>query len=117
MTDAPPAPGTPPSLRIDKFLWFARLSKSRSTAQALVERGIIRLNGRRVDRSHTAVRPGDLVTLPHGAASRVLHILRLPTRRGPAEEAQACYEELRLGPVGGLPGGAHLRLDAEGAGE
>ncbi|MDQ4419174.1 RNA-binding S4 domain-containing protein [Sphingobium sp. DEHP117] len=83
-------------MRIDKFLWFSRLSKSRSTAQAMTEQGIMRLNGRRVDRAHSPIRVGDLVTLVQGDRIRVVRILALPVRRGPAPEAQACYEDLTL---------------------
>ncbi len=93
----PPNTSVGPTLRIDKFLWFARLSKSRSLAQKLAEDGHIRLNGRRVERSHTAVRPGDLITFPHPSGVRVVRVLRLPARRGGAPEAQACYEELKVG--------------------
>lgn len=89
--------GRGPSLRIDKFLWFARLSKSRSNAQALAEDGHIRLNGRRIDRAHAPVRPGDLITFPHFDKVRVVRVMALPARRGPAPEAQACYEELTVG--------------------
>lgn len=86
-----------PTLRIDKFLWFVRLTKSRSKAQKLAEEGHIRLNGRRVERAHAPVRPGDLITFPHGAAARVVRVSKLPVRRGPAPEAQACYEEIAVG--------------------
>ncbi|MEA3390739.1 RNA-binding S4 domain-containing protein [Sphingobium sp. CCH11-B1] len=89
--------GHGPSLRIDKFLWFARLSKSRSNAQALAEDGHIRLNGRRIDRAHAPVRMGDLITFPHFDKVRVVRVMTLPARRGPAPEAQACYEELTVG--------------------
>jgi len=89
--------GHAPSLRIDKYLWFVRLAKSRSIAQAMAERGIMRLNGRRVERAHSPVRVGDLLTLAHGDRIRVVRVLRLPDRRGPAIEAQGCYEELELG--------------------
>ena len=85
-----------PTLRIDKFLWFARLTKSRSIAQKLAEQGVIRVNGRRIERSHIAVRPGDLITFPHGGGARVVRIAALPKRRGPAPEAGACYEELTV---------------------
>jgi ribosome-associated heat shock protein Hsp15 len=98
---AEPRGGVPaahaPVLRIDKFLWFARLAKSRSIAQKLAEEGHIRLNGRRVERAHTAVRAGDLITLPHGGSARVVRVATLPARRGPAPEAQACYEEIAAG--------------------
>jgi ribosome-associated heat shock protein Hsp15 len=94
------AAGLPPqggSLRIDKFLWFTRLARSRSYAQAMAEEGHIRLNGRRIDRAHAPVRPGDLITLPHGTSARVVRVSMLPARRGPAPEAQGCYEEIRIG--------------------
>lgn len=83
-------------MRIDKFLWFARLAKSRTAAQAMAEQGIMRLNGRRIERAHSAARVGDLVTLAQGDCIRVVRILALPARRGPAAEAQACYENLML---------------------
>ncbi|HEX7741508.1 MAG TPA: RNA-binding S4 domain-containing protein [Sphingobium sp.] len=97
MADAVAAGGHGPSLRIDKFLWFARLANSRSIAQKLAEDGHIRLNGRRIERAHAPVRAGDLITFPHPSGVRVVRILALPGRRGPAPEAQACYEELKLG--------------------
>lgn len=90
-------PGAGPSLRIDKFLWFVRLAPNRSNAQALAERGVIRLNGRRVERAHAAVRVGDLITVPQGMQVRVVRVASLPVRRGPASEAQLCYEDIRPG--------------------
>lgn len=89
--------GHGPSLRIDKYLWFVRLVRSRSIAQKLAEDGHVRLNGRRVERAHAAVRPGDLITFPQGDRVRVVRIAALPMRRGPAPEAHACYEELAIG--------------------
>jgi len=89
--------GHAPAQRIDKYLWFVRLAKSRSIAQAMAERGIMRLNGRRVDRAHSPVRAGDLITLAQGGRVRVVRVLRLPDRRGAASEAALCYEELELG--------------------
>ncbi len=97
MAEAIAANGHGPTLRIDKFLWFARLSKSRSTAQKLAEDGHIRLNGRRIERAHAPVRAGDLITFPHPSGVRVVRVVQLPGRRGPAPEAQACYEELAVG--------------------
>jgi ribosome-associated heat shock protein Hsp15 len=89
--------GAGPTLRIDKFLWFARLAKSRSHAQKVAEDGHIRLNGRRIDRAHAAVRPGDLITFPQGIAVRVVRVIALPVRRGAAPEAHGCYEDLQIG--------------------
>jgi len=92
-------PGHGPSLRLDKFLWFARLAPNRSSAQALAERGIVRLNGRRIERAHAPVRVGDLITFPHGAVIRVVRVEQLPARRGPASEAQLCYSAITPGIV------------------
>lgn len=86
-----------PSLRIDKYLWFVRLASSRTNAQKQAEAGYIRLNGRRVDRAHVPVRPGDLITFPWGTLVRVVRVSALPQRRGPPVEAQACYEEIVVG--------------------
>lgn len=79
-------------LRIDKFLWHIRLSKSRSTAQALIGKGHVRINGARVERSSILVHIGDTITLPRGEAVLAIRVLTVPSRRGPALEAQACYE-------------------------
>ncbi|HKX21965.1 MAG TPA: RNA-binding S4 domain-containing protein [Rhizorhapis sp.] len=84
-------------LRIDKYLWFARLAKDRSIAQKMAEAGYIRVNGRRIDRSHAAIRPGDLITFPFGQRVRIVRVLSLPHRRGPAAEAALLYEEIVAG--------------------
>lgn len=81
-------------MRIDKLLWHLRLAKTRSIAQAMAEEGHIRLNGRRIDRAHQKVARGDVLTVPVGARVRVLELLALPERRGPASEAQSCYRAL-----------------------
>lgn len=95
------APGgvAPPALRIDKYLWFVRLARNRAAAQALSERGVIRLNGRRIERAHASVRIGDLITVPLANGVRVIRIVALPARRGPATEAQACYETPQVADV------------------
>ncbi|NBC37955.1 RNA-binding S4 domain-containing protein [Novosphingobium sp. FSY-8] len=98
----PPAPAPRPSLRIDKLLWFLRLAKSRAAAQDWVEQGHIRLNGRRVERSSAAICADDVLVLPLPSGVRVIRILALPNRRGPAPEAQSVYrvlDETRLSPV------------------
>ena len=82
------------SLRLDKFLWFARIVKTRSAAQALAEEGRIRILGRVVDRAHVPVRVGDVLSFAHRGQVRVLRIENLPTRRGPPAEARAVYCEL-----------------------
>ena len=85
------------TMRLDRFLWFARLARTRDVAQALACDGHLRLDGRAIDRAHAAVRVGSILTFFHGGRVRVLRIEALPLRRGPAPEAQGCYQELALG--------------------
>lgn len=82
-------------IRIDKWLWFARFFKSRTLAGKLCAGGKIRRNGEPVTKSHQTVRPGDVLTFPQGKEIRVVRIAALGTRRGPAVEAQALYEDLQ----------------------
>ena len=82
------------SLRLDKFLWFARIVKTRALAQALAEEGRIRVGGRIVERAHVPVRVGDVLTFAQRGEVRVLRVEALPTRRGPAAEARSLYSEL-----------------------
>lgn len=84
---------TPAPLRIDRLLWFLRLAPSRSVAQNWVLAGHIRVNGQRVIKSAHAVRAGDVLTLPISNRVRVIEIIALPLRRGPAAEAAACFQE------------------------
>jgi ribosome-associated heat shock protein Hsp15 len=86
-------------MRIDKLLWYLRLAKTRPFAQAMAEDGHMRLNGRRIDRAHQKVAVGDVLTVPAGLGVKVMEILALPLRRGPAPEAQACYRVLDGGPI------------------
>ena len=88
------------SLRLDKFLWFARIVKTRALAQALAERGRLRLNGRVIDRAHAPVRIGDVLSFAQRGEVRVLRVEALPVRRGPAAEARLVYSEL-TGAAGG----------------
>lgn len=81
-------------MRIDKLLWYLRLAKTRGVAQAMAEAGHIRLNGRRVERAHARVAAGDIMILMHGGQVRAVELITLPTRRGPAPEAQSCYRVL-----------------------
>ncbi len=82
------------SLRLDKFLWFARIVKTRSLAQTMAEGGRIRLGGRVVDRAHAAVRVGDVLSFAQRGEVRVLRVEALPARRGPPAEARALYSEV-----------------------
>lgn len=81
------------SLRLDKFLWFARIVKTRALAQALIEQGHIRRNGQPIDRASAAIRVGDVLTFAQRGAVRVLKVEALPPRRGPPAEARASYSE------------------------
>jgi len=83
-------------LRIDRFLFFIRLVKSRTLAQGIVEQGHVRIDGKRVEKSSEEVRAGSIVALPLHDRVRVLRVLSLPTRRGPPPEARACYEEVGI---------------------
>jgi len=90
--DAKPA-GTQ-SLRLDKWLWFARLFKSRSLASRFCTEGRIRIAGKVVRKAHQAVRPGDVLTFAQGSRVRVIKIAALGVRRGPAARARQLYEDL-----------------------
>ncbi|MBY0519743.1 MAG: RNA-binding S4 domain-containing protein [Sphingomonas sp.] len=81
-------------MRLDRFLWFARLARSRGVAQAMAEAGTMRLDGRRVDRAHAAVRVGSVLAFVQGSGVRVLRVEALPARRGPATEAATLYLDL-----------------------
>ena len=82
------------SLRLDKWLWHARFLKSRTLASKLCQSGKVRVNGEPVKKAHVVVRPGDVLTLPLGPHIRLIKILELGARRGPAKEAQLLYEDL-----------------------
>jgi ribosome-associated heat shock protein Hsp15 len=83
-------------VRIDRFLFFIRLIKSRTLAQAVIENGHVRIDGRRVEKISEEVRIGSIVALPLDDRVHILRVLTLPNRRGPAPEARACYEELGI---------------------
>jgi len=68
-------------LRIDKFLWFARLARTRALARKIAEKGRIRCDGRRIDRAHAMVRVGDVLSVPMPDGVRVIQIDTLPERR------------------------------------
>ena len=83
-------------MRIDRFLHCIRLVKSRTLAQAIIEAGYVRVDGRRIGKSSDDVRVGSVVALPLHGQVRILRVLCLPQRRGPASEARACYEEVGI---------------------
>ena len=99
------------ALRIDKWLWCARLYKSRSLAASAVSGGRVHLNGARVKPAH-AVRPGDELRLAQGGRDLELKVLAIPARRGPAPEARGCYLESEASVAAGLHWHAQQRLAA-----
>lgn len=81
-------------LRIDKWLWFARLAKTRTAAQKLAISGRVRVNREKNQSTAHQVKVGDTLTIAFDTVVRVLRITKLGTRRGPAPEARLLYEDL-----------------------
>lgn len=82
------------SQRIDKWMWFARVVKSRTLAAELVAEGKVRLNRVRVEKASQTVRAGDVLTIALGSRVRILEVRAAGTRRGPATEAQSLFADL-----------------------
>ena len=82
------------TIRIDKWLFQARFLKSRGLAADLIAEGRLRVNGQPTDKPARAVGPGDVLTFALHGRVRVVRIIDLGERRGPATEAQALYEDL-----------------------
>lgn len=100
-------------LRADKWLWHARFFKSRSLATQVCQAGKLRLSGLGVIKPHHKVKPGDVLTFPQARHIRIVKVLALGVRRGPATEAQTLYEDLKpQTPEGRLPAGTPDTLAA-----
>ena len=82
------------SQRLDKWLWYARFFKSRSLATKFCASGKLRVNGNVVRKAHQGVHAGDVLTFPKGRDIRVVRVVGLGARRGPAAEAQTLYDDL-----------------------
>ena len=82
------------SLRIDKWLWYARFFKSRTLASKLCSSGKLRLNSQLICKGHATVRQGDVLTFPKENNVRVIKVVSIASRRGPASEAVKLYEDL-----------------------
>ena len=95
--------GPLPTQRLDKWLWMARFFKTRSLSAKLVTGGGVRVNGTRVTKASTSVKPGDTLTFVQGRQVRVVQLKDVAKRRGPAPEAQALYEDLSPPPEGPAP--------------
>jgi len=81
-------------IRLDKWLWFARVVRTRALAQELAASGHVRINGRRSEAAAKAIRMGDILTIALPSRVRVLKVVDVADRRGPADEAAHLYEEL-----------------------
>tara|TARA_R110002126_G_scaffold291803_1_gene459267 strand:- start:77218 stop:77628 length:411 start_codon:yes stop_codon:yes gene_type:complete len=85
--------------RIDKWLFFARVVKSRSLAAKLVQSGRVRVNGDKVSQASRQVVPGEVLTITLERQILILKILEPGERRGPYEEAKLLYEDISPPPV------------------
>jgi len=80
--------------RLDAWLWCARFARTKALARRLVEGGRMRINRQPTGKSHARLRVGDVLTFPLGPHVRVVEVLALAGRRGPAPEARALYRDL-----------------------
>jgi ribosome-associated heat shock protein Hsp15 len=84
----------PQRIRLDKWLWFARVVKTRALAQELAASGHVRVNGQRADSAAKAIRIGDVLTIALPSRVRVLKVLDTAERRGPASTTTGLYDDL-----------------------
>jgi len=89
------------SIRLDKWLVFARFFRTRALAAQAIARGPMRVNGQPAGRPGRSVRPGDVLTFAQGGRIRVVRIRAAGQRRGPATEAQRLYDDLDPAPTPG----------------
>jgi ribosome-associated heat shock protein Hsp15 len=91
------SPDAAATLRLDKWLWQARFFRSRPLAIAEIQAGHMRINGQKTHKPGHVLRAGDVLTFPQGDHIRLIRVLALGQRRGPAEEAQTLYLDLDAG--------------------
>ena len=82
--------------RIDKWLWHARVVRTRRLAAALTASGCVRINGHRISAPAHCVRPGDVITVAFDRGVRVLKVLQFSQRRGSADDARRLCEVLEV---------------------
>jgi ribosome-associated heat shock protein Hsp15 len=92
--------------RIDRWLWHARVVRTRAAAASLASSGHVRINGVRIKAPSREVKSGDVVTVALDRGIRVLKVCGFAQFRGNAESASGLYEELGRGMVAGKPSGA-----------
>ena len=100
--------------RIDKWLWHARVVRTRSAAAALADAGLVRINGTRVDTSSRPVRPGDVVTVALDRNVRVLKVIGYAERRSSADIARVFFEDMTPPPAPARDPSAGARDDGSG---
>jgi ribosome-associated heat shock protein Hsp15 len=81
--------------RIDRWLWHARLVRTRGAAAALAGSGFVRVNGARIDAPGRMVRTGDVITIALDCGVRVVKVMGFVERRGSASTAAALYQDLQ----------------------
>lgn len=82
-------------MRLDLYLWWTRIVKKREWAQAMATAGRLRIDGRAVVKAACPVHVGQVLSFATRSGTvRAIRVVALPARRGPAEEARACYEDL-----------------------
>ena len=81
-------------MRIDRYIHCIRLVKSRTLAQALVEAGHVRIDGKRATKPSEPVGVGNIIALPLRGTVRIIEVIALPERRGPPVEARLAYRDI-----------------------
>ncbi len=82
--------------RLDRWLWHARIVKTRALAAGLVTSGYVRVNGRRAEQPARVIKPGDVLTIALPSRVRVLKVASISLRRADAAAAQSLYEALPM---------------------
>jgi ribosome-associated heat shock protein Hsp15 len=88
--------GAAPFLRLDAWLWHARLARSKAECGALIEAGGFRINRQPATKAHARIRVGDVLTFIRHGEVCVWRVVALGMRRGPPTEARGLYEEVPL---------------------
>jgi ribosome-associated heat shock protein Hsp15 len=102
--------------RIDKWLWHARVVRTRSSAAALVDDGLVRLNGERVSANSQPVKTSDVLTIALDRHIRIMKVMGFAERRGDATDAAKLFEDLTPKPEPGAPVAAASGARDPGAG-
>lgn len=85
--------------RIDKWLFFARILKSRTLAGKLADGGKVRVNRDKISAASHMIKLGDVLTISLERRIVVLKVLGFAERRGPYNEAKELYEDVSTPPI------------------